>query len=332
MAGQLKIIAVEEHFLDPEIAAASAPAMNELAPDFMAAFIGTGDFPPPEVAMGLGERRLADMQEAGVAMQVLSFPNAELLPADSAVELVGRVNDKAAGATREHPDRFAALAALPSAVPEAAAAELTRCVSGLGFRGAIVSGRVDGEFLDAPRFDPILATASSLEVPIHLHAAFSPRAITDASYAGLDAIVTARFQTSAWGWHQESAVHFLHLVLSGVFDRYPKLQFILGHWGEMIPFFLDRIDEAFPQRVSKLERPFADYIRENVYVSPSGMFSQAQLRYCVATLPIERILCSMDYPMPTAQSPAAFLAEADLPEEDKRKIAHENAERLFGVG
>lgn len=328
----MKIIAVEEHFLDPEIAAASAPALRELCPDFAAAFIETGDFPPPEVAQGLGERRLADMDASGIAMQVLSCPNAQLLPAQSAVELVRNANDKAATAVREHPDRFAALAALPSAVPEAAAAELSRCVTELGFVGALITGRTEGEFLDAPRFDPILESASANDVPIYLHPAVPPRAVTAANYAGgLSPVVTARLQTSGWGWHQETAAHFLHLVLSGVLDRYPNLQIILGHWGEMIPFFLDRIDGELPQRVTRLERPIIDYVHQNVYVTPSGMFSQAQLQYCVETLPIERILFSVDYPIPPKESPTAFLEEARLSDEFKRKIAHENTERLFGL-
>ena len=328
----MKIIAVEEHFRDPAFTAATAPAVHELSPAFAAAFIETGDLPPAEVAQDLGARRLADMDADGIAMQLLSCPGAQLLPSESAVELVRNVNDKAASAIVEHPDRFSALAALPTAVPDAAAAELTRCITELGFVGALISGRTDGEFLDAPRFDPILETASRHRVPIYLHAAIPPKAVTAANYAaGLSPVVTARFQTSAWGWHQDTAAHFLHLVLSGVFDRYPRLQIILGHWGEMIPFFLDRINEELPERVTKLDRPFIEYFRENVYVSPSGMLSQAQLRYCAEILSIERILFSVDYPKPPKQSAVAFLEEADLPDESKRKIAHENAARLFGL-
>ena len=326
----MRIIAVEEHFLDPEIAAATAPALKELSPDFAAAFVATGDFPPPEVAQGLGERRIADMDDSGITMQVLSCPNAQLLPPESAVEVARHVNDKAADATRRHPDRFAAFAALPTAVPDAAAAELERCVTELGFVGTLITGRTDGEFLDAPRFDPILKSAADLDVPIYLHPAVPPWAITCACYAvGLSPIVTARLQTSAWGWHQETAAHFLHLVLSGVLDRYPQLQFILGHWGEMVPFFLDRINAELPQRVTKLDRPFIDYFHDNVYITPSGMFSQAQLQYCREMLSIDRILFSTDYPILPMAGSTGFLDEANIPDEYKRKIAHENAERLL---
>jgi uncharacterized protein len=265
-------------------------------------------------------------------MQVLSCPGAQLLAADSAVELTRAVNDKLATAVREHPDRFAALATVPTVLPEAGAEELSRCVTELGFVGALITGRTEGEFLDAPRFDPVLECAARHGVPIYLHPAVPPQAVSAASYmAGLPTTVTARLQTSAWGWHQETADHFLHLVLSGVLDRYPDLQIILGHWGEMVPFFLDRINEELPQRVTKLDRPFVDYFRQNVYVSPSGMFSQAHLRYCLEMLSIDRIMFSVDYPITPHGTPEGFFAELDLPDEDRRKIAHGNAERLFGL-
>jgi predicted TIM-barrel fold metal-dependent hydrolase len=330
--GTMRVIAVEEHFLDPTVLAATAAASNELSPDFFAAFVETGDFPSPDVAQGLGDRRLADMDATGVTMQVLSCPGGQLLPASNGVEVARGVNDRAADAIRRHPDRFAAIATLPTVLPDEAAAELTRCVTELGFGGALITGRTEGEFLDAPRFEPILETASRLGVPLYLHPAVPPRVITEANYAaGLSPIVTARLQTSAWGWHQETAAHFLHLAMSGVFDRYPTLQVVLGHWGETIPFFLDRITTELPARVTKLDREFSEYIHDNVYVSPSGMFSQAQLRYCLETLSIDRILFSVDYPIEPMGSPAGFLADAELSDEDKHKIAHVNAERLFGI-
>ena len=328
----MKVIAVEEHFLDPGVAAATGPAMGRLSPGFVDSFIKMGDFPSPEVASNLGEGRLADMDASGVSMQVLSVPQAQLLPVESAVDLVRGVNDRVASTVRSRPDRFAGLAALPTIVPDAAADELTRCVTELGLVGALISGRTEGEFLDAPRFDPVLERACKLDVPIYLHPAVPPQEITAANYAaGLSPVLTARLQTSAWGWHQETAAHFLHMVISGVFDRYPTLQIILGHWGEMIPFFMDRIEAELPQRVTKLDRPFNEYFCENVYVSPSGMFTQPHLQFCLEQLPVERILFSVDYPIPPMGSPNTFLDEAEVSEEQKRKIAHENAERLFGL-
>jgi uncharacterized protein len=331
----MKIITLEEHYLDPDIAAASAPNARELSPDFAAAYDparGLSYSPTPDVLQDLGEARLADMDRNGISMQVLSCLSTQQLPADVAVELARRTNDTAAAAVRQHPDRLAAFAALPTARPGAAAHELRRCVEELGFLGTMIMGRTGGEFLDAPRFDPVLARAAELDVPIYLHPAPPPRETTDSNYAaGLDPLVTARLQTSAWGWHQETAVHFLHLVLAGVFDRYPRLQVILGHWGEMIPFYLDRLDEALPRSITKLDRGLGQYVRENVHITPSGMFSQAQLQFCVETVGVDRILHSVDYPFIGNDDAVGFLERARLPEDAKHKIAHGNAESLLGL-
>jgi hypothetical protein len=216
-------------------------------------------------------------------------------------------------------------------VPEAAACELDRCVSELGFVGAFLNGRTGDEFLDAPRFDPVLAAAARLKVPIYLHPALPPAAVTQAYYSGLNPLVTGRLQASAWGWHVETAGHFLHMVLAGVFDRYPDLILILGHWGELIPFYLDRIEDMLPQQITKLERPFSDYFRQNVYIAPSGMFSQEQLQFCVRTLGAERILFAVDYPFVGNEDAVPFLETARLSADDKELIAHGNSEKLLGV-
>ncbi|MFB9467843.1 amidohydrolase family protein, partial [Streptomyces cinereospinus] len=285
---------------DPAVRAAAAPAASELSPHFGLAYDPAGGLPyspPAEVLMDLAERRIADMDAGGVTMQVLSCLSAQQVPADVAPALIRAANDRAAAAVRAYPDRFAAFAALPTTAPRAAAAELDRCVSELGFVGTMIFGRTDGEFLDVPRFDPILAKAAALDVPIFLHPGVPPRAVTESNYlGGLSPVVATRLQTSAWGWHQETAVHFLHLVLSGVLDRYPGLQFILGHWGEMIPFYLERIDEALPQRATKLQRSFGEYFRQNVHIAPSGLFNQAQLQFCLETVGIDRMVFAVDYP------------------------------------
>ncbi|AHH19778.1 amidohydrolase [Nocardia nova SH22a] len=328
----MKIIALEEHFLVPEIAAASAAESNRLSPGFAASYhpgSGLPYSPTPEVLTDLGAGRIADMDRHGITMQVLSCLSTQQLPGPVAVELVRKANNTLAQAISEHPGRFAGFAALPTTVPEAAPGELRRCVEELGFRGTMIMGRTDGLFLDAPRFDPLLKQAADLGVPIYLHPGVPPVAVTEANYSGLDPLVVARFQTSAWGWHQETAVHFLHMVLSGVFDRYPELQIILGHWGEMIPFYLDRLDEALDPRVTKLDRTVGDYVRHNSYITPSGMFSQAQLQFCVETVGVDRILYSVDYPFIGNDGATAFLAEANLSEEDKQKIAHRNTEELL---
>jgi predicted TIM-barrel fold metal-dependent hydrolase len=329
----VKIIALEEHFVDPAVSAAAAPAANALSPDFAAAYapgLGLPYSPPAEVLTDLAERRIADMDAGGVTVQVLSCLGAQQVPAEVAPELVGAANDRAAAAVRAHPHRFAAFASLPTAAPDAAAAELDRCVSELGFAGTMIFGRTDGDFLDEPRFDPILAKAAALDVPVFLHPGVPPRTVTAANYlGGLSPVVATRLQTSAWGWHQETAVHFLHLVHSGVLDRYPGLQFILGHWGEMIPFYLERIEEALPQRATGLQRSFGEYFRQNVHIAPSGLFNQAQLRFCADTVGLDRVVFAVDYPFVGNEGVLPFFEQADLPEEAKHRIAHGNAERLL---
>jgi uncharacterized protein len=330
----MRIIAHEEHFIDADLAAASSPAMTRLGPHFAAAYESGQGFsasPARATLADIGESRLAAMDEGGITMQVLSCLWAQQAPADVAVDLVSRANDKSATAVLAHPDRFAAFAALPTAVPEAAARELERCISELGFVGAFVNGRTGDEFLDAPRFDPVLAAAARLKVPVYLHPALPPVAVTEAYYSGLAPLVNGRLQASAWGWHVETAGHFLHMVLTGVFDRYPDLILILGHWGELIPFYLERIEDMLPQQITKLERPFSDYFRQNAYITPSGMFSQEQLQFCVRTLGAERILFAVDYPFIGNEDAVPFLETARLSAEDKDLIAHANSEKLLGV-
>jgi predicted TIM-barrel fold metal-dependent hydrolase len=329
----LKIITVEEHFIDAALSAASAPTLRSLAPDFLAAYSPElfDSQPSAETLLDLGESRLAAMDRGGISVQVLSCLWAQQAPADVAPELVRGANDRAAAAVRAHPGRFAAFAALPTAAPEAAARELERCVSELGFVGTLINGRTEDEFLDAPRFDPVLSTAARLGVPIYLHPAPPPVATTESNYSGLSPLVTARLQTAAWGWHVETAGHFLHLTLAGVFDRYPGLQIILGHWGEMIPFYLDRLDELLPRNVTGLGRSFADYFTQNVYITPSGMFSQARLQFCLETLGAERILLAVDYPFVRPEGTVPFVGQARLSAEEKHRIAHGNAEELLGI-
>ena len=328
----MKIITLEEHYLDVAVARASAPATQALSPHFSAAYdpaSGTPYSPGADVLTDLDDGRISDMDRNGIAVQVLSGLSTQQLPADVAVDLVRATNDTLAAAVRRHPSRFAAFTALPTSVPDAAAVELERGVGELGFVGAMIMGRTEGEFLSAERFDPILRTAAALQVPIYLHPGVPPAATSASNYEGLDPLVTARFQTTAWGWHQETAVHFLQLVLNGVLDRYPGLQIILGHWGEMIPFFLDRIDEALPRQVTRLDRTIGEYVRQNVYVTPSGMFSQAQLRFCVDVLGADRLMFSVDYPFLANEGAVGFLEAADLPNAAKEDFAHGTAERLL---
>lgn len=331
----MRIVTLEEQWSDPAVSAAGLRTMTELVPGLAAVFDAGAGMPYTERVELLGDigaARIADMDRNGITTQVLSCNNL-FLPANVAPALTTAANDTMAEAVEAYPGRFAAFATLPTAVPDAAADELRRCVRELGFVGTMIMGRTDGEFLDQPRFDPILRAASELTVPVYLHPAPPPLAVSDANYAGgLSPAVSAALRMAAWGWHQETAVHFLHLTLSGVLDRYPELQFILGHWGELIPFYLDRLDEAMPQRMTKLHRSFREYFRDNVFITPSGMFSQPQLRYCVDTVGVDRIIYAVDFPYIGNEGAVPFLADSHLSDQDKEKIAHGNADKLLGLG
>jgi hypothetical protein len=178
------------------------------------------------------------------------------LDATEAVTLARESNDQLAEAVRRHPSRFAGFATLPTAVPGTAADELERTVREYGFKGALINGHVKGRYLDDPFFWPILERAEALQVPLYLHPTPPPQPVITASYTGNFAPeVTAGLSYAAWGWHIETAIHVLRLILGGAFDRYPGLQLVIGHMGETLPFMLPRLDLGLPPQVTKLDRP-----------------------------------------------------------------------------
>ncbi|MFG2595728.1 amidohydrolase family protein [Streptomyces sp. NPDC048462] len=329
----MKLITIEEHTLHAGVAKASAARTAGVSPGFGASYApasGLPYSPTAEVLEDLDEGRLAAMDADDIDMQVLSNLTTQYLPADVAPELVRDVNDRLAAACGRHPDRFAAFASLPTTTADRAPDELRRAVEELGFVGTLIHGRTDDEYLSAERFDPILRTAADLRVPVYLHPAPPTRVTAADNYeAGLDQVVATRFATAAWGWHNESGVHFIHLVLSGVFDRYPELQFILGHWGEGVPWYLDRLDEALPRKATGLDRTIGEYVRQNTYYTPSGMFTAPHLRFCTDLLGTDRMIHSVDYPFVGNAGSRTFLADSGLSEDAQHDIAHRNAERLL---
>jgi uncharacterized protein len=322
----MKIITLEEHYQLAEIKKAVAkffPGQN--------AFHLMGYDPSDAQLEDLGADRLQHMDAMGIDVQVLSYTSAGLpaIPAAEAVPLARQINDRLAAAIQAHPDRFAGFATLPTSDPEAAAAELERAVQKLDFKGVMISGRTNGRFLDDPAFRPILEAAVALDVSIYLHPSFPPKAVQDAYYADLDPAVSTSFATAGWGWHLETGIHALHMILSGTFDRYPSLQLILGHWGEMIPFYLARFDEALNPTTKYLQRPVADYFLQQMYVTPSGMFTLPPFLLTMQIMGADRIMYSVDYPYIVNNQARAFLENAPISPADKEKIAHGNAERVL---
>lgn len=318
----MRIVAVEEHFSTREVIEADNLKMS----------VGGAAY-PFEPLLEVGERRLADMDAAGVDVQLVSLtaPGTQQLGREKAVPLVRDANDRLAEAVGRHPDRLAALAALPMADEAAAPEELERCVRTLGFKGAIVNGHVGGRYLDAPEFRPVLEGAAALGVPVYLHPTPPPPAVAEIYYGGFSREVDTILAAAAWGWHIETGLHLLRLILAGTFDRLPTLQVVVGHLGEGLPFMLQRADERLPREVTGLERPVSRYLCENVHLSISGFFYLAPFLNALHEFGADRILFSVDYPFSSNEEGRAFLDRIPVSPQDREKIAHGNAERLFGL-
>nr|WP_314739009.1 amidohydrolase family protein [uncultured Haemophilus sp.] len=339
---KMKLICVEEHILDPNINKAAMPHVLPQAPyltnwgkrvkdgnnpDHSCPQIEKNDLINPK-GMEFDVKRLAEMDSANIDMQVLSvggFPQFALL------ELHQQANDKLAAAIKKYPNRFAAMATLPWAEPEQAAAELERAVKELGLRGALLNGRPSDDFLDHPRYEKLLVKFNELNVPLYLHPGIPVQAVQQAYYSGFDDEVTARLSMFGWGWHNEAGIHLLRLMLSGAFDRYPNLQVISGHWGEMLPFYLQRLDDSLPMAATGLKRTLTDTFKQQVFVSPSGMLTQPHFQFMYDLVGAERILFSVDYPYQTLDGVRDFLENLPISQAEKEMIAYKNAEKLFGI-
>jgi predicted TIM-barrel fold metal-dependent hydrolase len=343
----MKLICVEEHALDPAIGAATRSLVDAEAPylnDWGSRVVDgqqVTDRSRPHVvassessrkALDMGAARLADMDRAGISTQVLSYGGfPQLLPADKAIDLCRAANDKLAAAAQAHPDRFSGFATLPWQVPEAAARELERAVTELGLRGALINGRPGETFLDNSYYEPVLAAFDALKVPLYIHPGLTLPAVQEPYYGGLGCELSARLSMFAWGWHNEAGIEVLRMLLAGVFDRHPNLRVISGHWGEMVPFFLQRLEDSIPQEASGLKRPIVQTYREHVYVAPSGMLTMPHFQFIYSLMGAERILYSIDYPYQSLDGARAFIDRLPVSAGEKALIAHGNAERLLGL-
>jgi predicted TIM-barrel fold metal-dependent hydrolase len=310
------VIAIEEHYWDEELAKTYA---------------GGEAGRPGEQAKRLHDFtgiRIKEMDDVGIDMQVLSHgaPSTQKLPADIAVALTQRVNDRLHAVVKSNPTRFAAFAALPTAVPEAAADELERTTA-LGFKGAMLHGLANGTFLDDKRFWPIYARAEKLDVPIYLHPSLPNADVMRIYYQDYvkDFPMVAR---PAWGYTVETATLAIRLVLSGVFEKHPKLKIILGHLGETLPFLVWRIDQALSRPGNK-SMSFRDIFCNNYYITTSGNFSNPALLCCVMEMGVDHILFAVDWPFVMNPPATEWMAGIPLSDGDKAKILSGNAKRLL---
>jgi uncharacterized protein len=326
----MRTVAIEEHFSVPALVrridqeAISRRGYRARTPP--------RDRPSPlELLPEIGERRLRSMDEAGISVQVLSNsgPGPDLVSGPDGVAITRELNDHLADVVAKYPDRFAGFAALPMQMPDAAAAELARTVRELGFVGAMIHGTTEGRFLDHPSYDGLLAAAVDLDVPIYIHPHIPPEPVRRAYFSDLPPGASRVLETSGWGWHSETAVHLLRLIVAGRLDRHPRLKLIIGHMGEMVPMMLARIDQVFAADIDHLQRPISRTILEQVWITTSGVFDEPAFLAALLTFGIDRILFSVDYPYAPNAKGREFLDRISLAPADLTKLAHGNADALL---
>ena len=326
----MRVVALEEHFTVPTLvqridkAAISRRGFKPRKPP-------TNRPNPMEMLPEIGERRLKSMDENGITVQVLSNtgPGPDLVPGADGVAMAREMNDHLAAACARHPDRFKGFAVLPMQSPDACAAELVRAVKELRFLGGLINGTTEGRFLDDPSYDGLLAAAVQLDVPIYIHPHLPPEPVRQAYYSGLKEGAGRVLESAAWGWHSETAIHVLRLVLAGTLDKHPKLKLIIGHMGEMLPVMLVRIDETSVLDVDHLKRAPSRQILDQVWITTSGIFSQPPFIAALQTFGIDRLMFSVDYPYALNEKGREFLDGVALSPADMAKLTHGNADALL---
>lgn len=286
--------------------------------------------------LDIQDQRLRQMDEHGMAMMLLSLnaPAVQAIPDRAkAIEIAKRANDFLAEQVAKRPDRFQGLAALPLQDPDAATHELQRCVRDLGFKGALVNGfsQIDtpdnAVYLDDARYAGFWATVEELDVPFYLHPR-NPLTSWAQIYQGHPWLMGP-----TWAFGQETAVHALRLMASGLFDRHPRLKVVLGHMGEGLPYSIWRVDnrnawvkmpKGFPA-----QRALGDYFRENFWLTTSGNFRTQTLIDAMLEVGADRILFSTDWPFENIDHAAQWFDAASISEADRLKIGRTNAVKLF---
>jgi 5-carboxyvanillate decarboxylase len=328
-------IATEEGFSLAEIGAATTRLLagpND-EPGFAATRkagyvpIDVPDF--PQRLTSLGELRLKHMDEAGIdaALLLVGSPGVQIFGGEEATSLARLVNDRVAAACNANRNRFYALAALAPQQPEAAAKELERAVTQLGLKGGIINSHTKGEYLDERKFWPIFEAAVALDVPIYIH----PR--EPAPHMIEPFLPPAMLASATWGFAAETGLHAVRLIFAGVFDRFPKLRIVLGHLGEGLPFFMDRLDVRYSKEIvparPKLQRKPSEYVTSNFIVTSSGMNWAPAIRFCQEVLGPEKVLFAADYPFEDATAAVQTAEQTPMTEEHRALFFHQNAERVF---
>jgi predicted TIM-barrel fold metal-dependent hydrolase len=316
----MKTIALEEHFVTK---------------DFLEAAGGYEQMPQKlqDQLLDVGAGRLAAMDEGGIDLQVLSLAaiGVDDLDKEEQTAVLRGVNDEAAAAVKAHSGRFAAFANVGLKDPAAAVKEFERCVKELGFKGVMVNGTSDGKFLDEPEFLPVFEMAVELGVPVYLHPAPPPKVVKEAYFYGLPEETARMLSTAGWGWHAETALHLLRLVLGGVFDRLPDLKLIVGHMGEGLPYALARTNGIFSVSRRSMGRDIKETLQTQVYVTTSGYFSRPPFECCREVLGLDRMMYSVDYPFSSNTQGKEYLERLQLSDDERAAFVGGNAARVLGL-
>lgn len=324
----LPFIATEETYTTDELI-----ALNAINDEHVAYLKETG-------LAEIGAGRIAAMDAAGINVQILSAhtPGVQDVPGQEGIDFAVRLNKMIAdGPMKAYPGRFQAYATLPLQDPEASADELERAVREDGFVGAMTNGFIGEKFLDHPDYEPLLARAEALGVPIYLHPGFPPEKVFDIYYRTTRPDYDQEFQNyifsgSGYGWHQEVLTQCLRLIITGVFDRYPDLQMIIGHMGEGLPFYYERIvGDMSESTEDALNKPLGQYFSDNFWYTTSAFFQDELLHLLLRYISVDRVMFGTDYPFADMKQGTDWFRAVDLPREAKEKIAYRNAEKLFGI-
>lgn len=277
------------------------------------------------------ETRLKEMDENGVAMHVLSVttPGAQVFEPGVGGKLARLLNDRLAEVVRQHPTRFAGLAAVAPQDPEGAAREIDRAINGLKLNGVIVNSHTNGEYLDEKKYWPILEAAAACNAPIYIHPRTPSRSMARPyqDYA---------LENAIWGYQADTALHGVRLIMSGAFDAFPNLKIVLGHGGEGIPYWLHRLDYMHSRSSNWMARPKlkglpSDYFRNNFFVTTSGQNWNPVLQFCLEVLGTDNVMWAIDYPYQGSAEAVEFMDAAPIPDDEKRKVYSLNARRVFGI-
>jgi len=279
----------------------------------------------------LGEERLADMDAAGIDFAVLALtsPGVQVFDTETAISVARDSNDMVREAVNNHPDRFAALCAVAPQAPEEAAREIQRCQP-LGFRGIIINSHTQGEYLSDKKFWPIFEAAEALDLPVYLHPNTPPaNMIQPMLECGLDGAI--------FGFGVETGMHMLRIIAAGVFDRFPKLQFVIGHMGEALPYWMYRLDFMHNAQVSSkryeslkpLQKKVSDYLKENVYITCSGMAWEPAVRFAQQEIGVDRVMYAMDYPYQYVPQEVIDMDNMAISDSDKKLFYQDVAEKVF---